>query len=236
LEIRIESLIAGAREAEGVVVVIDVFRCFTTEAVAFANGAKEIILVAEIEEAFELKRKGMGDVLMGEVGGKRPEGFDFGNSPFELKDVDLTDKTIIQSTRAGTVGVTAASKADVIYGGSFAVASATVTSILSAQPEIVTLVAMGLEGRIRADEDEQCALYLRNTLQGRTPDHKAVRTLVISGEESQKYETDEYPQWPIEDREMALDINSHSFALMINKEDGYFVSRPVNIVNNGSLQ
>ena len=235
MEIRIESLIAGAREAEGVVVVIDVFRCFTTEAVAFANGAKEIILVAEIDEAFELKRKGMGDVLMGEVGGKRPEGFDFGNSPFELKDVDLTDKTIIQSTRAGTVGVTAASKADVIYGGSFAVASATVTNILSAQPEIVTLVAMGLEGRIRADEDEQCALYLRNTLQGRTPDHKAVRTLVISGEESQKYETDEYPQWPIEDREMALDINSHSFALMIHKEDGYFVSRPENIVNNGSL-
>ncbi len=66
MEIRIESLIAGAREAEGVVVVVDVFRCFTTEAVAFANGAKEIILVAEIEEAFELKRKGMGDVLMGE--------------------------------------------------------------------------------------------------------------------------------------------------------------------------
>ena len=40
MEIRIESLISGAREAEGVVVVIDVFRCFTTEAVAFAKGAK----------------------------------------------------------------------------------------------------------------------------------------------------------------------------------------------------
>ena len=124
MEIRIESLIPGAREAEGVVVVIDVFRCFTTEAVAFANGAKEIILVAEIEEAFDLKRKGVGDILMGEVGGKRPDGFDYGNSPFELKDVDLTGKTIIQSTRAGTVGVTAASNAEVIYGGSFAVASA----------------------------------------------------------------------------------------------------------------
>ena len=235
MEIRIESLIPGAREAEGVVVVIDVFRCFTTEAVAFANGAKEIILVAEIEEAFDLKRKGVGDILMGEVGGKRPDGFDYGNSPFELKDVDLTGKTIIQSTRAGTVGVTAASNAEAIYGGSFAVADATVTNILSAKPEIVTLVAMGLEGRIRADEDEQCALYLRNTMQGRTPDHNAVRSLVISGEESQKYEIPKYPQWPIEDREMALDINSHAFALTISKEDGYFVSRPENIVNNGSL-
>ena len=75
------SLLPGAQEAEGLAVVIDVFRCFTTEAVAFANGAKEIVLVAEIEEAFELQKLGRGDLLMGEVGGKKPEGFDFGNSP-----------------------------------------------------------------------------------------------------------------------------------------------------------
>ena len=224
------SLLPGAQEAEGLVVVIDVFRCFTTEAVAFANGAKEIVLVAEIEEAFELQKLGRGDLLMGEVGGKKPEGFDFGNSPYELKDVDLTGKTIIQSTRAGTVGVTAASHAEIVYGGSFAVADATVKNILYSRPEIVTLVAMGLEGKIRADEDEQCGLYMRNLLQGRKPDNQAVRSLVISGEESQKYENPLYPQWPIEDREMALDIDSHSFALRIAKEDGYFISRPEKII------
>ena len=174
------SLLPGAQEAEGLVVVIDVFRCFTTEAVAFANGAKEIVLVAEIEEAFELQKLGRGDLLMGEVGGKKPEGFDFGNSPYELKNVDLTGKTIIQSTRAGTVGVTAASHAEIVYGGSFAVADATVKNILYSRPEIVTLVAMGLEGKIRADEDEQCGLYMRNLLKGRKPDNQAVRSLVIS--------------------------------------------------------
>tara|TARA_Y100000590_G_scaffold358038_1_gene413191 strand:- start:3982 stop:4668 length:687 start_codon:yes stop_codon:yes gene_type:complete len=224
------SLLPGAQEAEGLVVVIDVFRCFTTEAVAFANGAKEIVLVAEIEEAFELQKLGRGDLLMGEVGGKKPEGFDFGNSPYELKNVDLTGKTIIQSTRAGTVGVTAASHAEIVYGGSFAVADATVKNILYSRPEIVTLVAMGLEGKIRADEDEQCGLYMRNLLQGRKPDNQAVRSLVISGEESQKYENPLYPQWPIEDREMALDIDSHSFALRIAKEDGYLISRPEKII------
>lgn len=226
MEIKMGSLLTGAEEAEGLVVVIDVFRCFTTEAVAFANGAKEIVLVAEIEEAFELQKRGKGDLLMGEVGGKKPEGFDYGNSPYELKDVDLTGKTIIQSTRAGTVGVTAASNADIIYGGSFAVADATVKNILYSNSEVVTLVAMGLEGKIRADEDEQCGLYIRNLLQGRKSDSEAVRSLVISGEESQKYENHLYPQWPIEDREMALDIDSHSFALRITKEDGYFISRP----------
>ena len=68
----------------GLVVVIDVFRCFTTEAVAFENGAKEIVLVAEIEEAFDLQKQGRGDLLMGEVGGKKPP---------DLKTVDLKTRT-----------------------------------------------------------------------------------------------------------------------------------------------
>jgi|TARA_B100001750_G_scaffold204622_1_gene181158 2-phosphosulfolactate phosphatase len=207
-------------------VIIDVFRCFTTEAVAFEKGAKKIILVAEIEEAFDLKADGVGDILMGEVGGKKPEGFDYGNSPFELLGADLKGKTIIQSTRAGTVGVTNASGADLIYGGSLAVASATVRALKAHNPSKVTLVAMGSEGIIRADEDEQCALYLRNLLQGRVPDIEAVKSLIMAGEESQKYDDPETPQWPMEDREMALNIDSHDFALRISIEDGFFISQP----------
>jgi len=207
-------------------VIIDVFRCFTTEAVAFEKGAKKIILVAEIEEAFDLKADGVGDILMGEVGGKKPEGFDYGNSPFELLGADLKGKTIIQSTRAGTVGVTNASGADLIYGGSLAVASATVRALKAHNPSKITLVAMGSEGIIRADEDEQCALYLRNLLQGRVPDIEAVKSLIMAGEESQKYDDPETPQWPMEDREMALNIDSHDFALRISMEDGFFISQP----------
>ena len=226
MDITVSSLIEGARSASGITVIIDVFRCFTTEAVAFEKGAKKIILVAEIEEAFDLKADGVGDILMGEVGGKKPEGFDYGNSPFELLGADLKGKTIIQSTRAGTVGVTNASGADLIYGGSLAVASATVRALKAHNPSKVTLVAMGSEGIIRADEDEQCALYLRNLLQGRVPDIKAVKSLIMAGEESQKYDDPETPQWPMEDREMALNIDSHDFALRISVEDGFFISQP----------
>ena len=226
MDITVSSLIEGARSASGITVIIDVFRCFTTEAVAFEKGAKKIILVAEIEEAFDLKADGVGDILMGEVGGKKPEGFDYGNSPFELLGADLKGKTIIQSTRAGTVGVTNASGADLIYGGSLAVASATVRALKAQNPSKVTLVAMGSEGIIRADEDEQCALYLRNLLQGRVPDIEAVKSLIMAGEESQKYDDPETPQWPMEDREMALNIDSHDFALRISIEDGFFISQP----------
>ena len=226
MEISIGSLVSGAQKARGIAVVIDVYRCFTTEAVAFRNGAKKIILVAEIEEALYLKSKGVGDLVMGEVGGRKPDGFDFGNSPYELKDVDLSGKTIIQSTRAGTVGVTNVSGAEIIYGGSLVVAEATTKAILSQNPSYVSLVAMGLEGRIRSDEDEQCALYLRNVLQGRFPDKKAVKSLIMAGEESQKYDDSNLIQWPAEDRTMALQIDSHNFALRITVEDGQYVSRP----------
>ena len=226
MEVRITSLVEGARNAEGLTVIIDVFRCFTTEAVAFENGAEKIILVAEIEEAFALKDKGVGDFLMGEVGGKRPDGFDFGNSPYELSNRNLKGKTIVQSTRAGTVGVTAAGESDVLYGGSLAVAKATVKVIERLDPDIVTLVAMGLEGRIRSDEDEQCALYMRNLLQGRQPPKDAVKSLIRVGEESQKYDDESKPQWPEQDREMALDIDSHDFALKIVNENGLFIARP----------
>ena len=90
MEIRLGSLVRDAREAEGTVIIIDVFRAFTTAAIAFENGASEITLVAEVEEALALKSQGIGDVLMGEVGGARPEGFDYGNSPYEIAEVDFT--------------------------------------------------------------------------------------------------------------------------------------------------
>ena len=227
MEIRIDSLLEGARRARGTVVIVDVFRAFTTEAVALSRGADKIVLVAEVEEALELKERGVGDMCVGEVGGMRPEGFDFNNSPSEMLTADLRGKTVIHSTRAGTVGMVAASEAGAerLYGGSFAVASATVEAIRRRNPDLATIVAMGSEGRIRADEDEQCALFLKNSLQGRRPDHHAVRSLVWVGEESQKYSDPTKPHHPPEDREMALTIDSHDFAIRVEREDGLLTAR-----------
>ena len=225
MEIRVSSLLQGAKESSGISVVIDVLRCFTTETIAFQRGAEKIILVAEIEKAMDLKRKGLGTLLMGEVAGKRPEGFDYGNSPVDILDVDFEGKTIIQSTRAGTVGVVNAGNSEVIYGGSLVAASATVEAIKAHDPKLVNLIAMGLEGRVRADEDEQCALFLKNLLQGRQPDVGSLKNLILVGEEAQKYGNDLTPHWPKEDLDIALDVDSHDFAIRIQKEDGYMVSR-----------
>ena len=226
MEIRLESLLAGAQAAEGTVVIIDVYRAFTTEAVAFERGAEKIVLVAEIEEALALREAGVGDFCVGEVDGKRPEGFDFGNSPYELSRADVAGKTLIHSTRAGTVGVTAARQAEGVYGGSLVTAQATARAILRHAPMVVTLVAMGWAGAVRTDEDEQCALYLRNLIQGRQPDADAVCRLVLAGEESQKFGDPEQPHFYAQDRDLALQTNRVSFAIRIGQEGGHLVARP----------
>ncbi|MDA0770487.1 MAG: 2-phosphosulfolactate phosphatase [Chloroflexi bacterium] len=226
MEIRVGSLLRGAQEAEGTVIIIDVFRCFTTAAVAFSRGAEKIILVAEVQEALDLKSSGVGELCVGEVSGMMPDGFDFGNSPSQLAVADVRGKTLIQSTRAGTVGVTAAKNASQIYGGSLVVAQSTAKAILKNPPDLVSIVAMGAGALERADEDEQCALYIRNLLLGRTPDNLAVRNLILAGEEAQKYGDPARPHFPLEDRDMALEIDTVPFAIKIGTEDGLLVARP----------
>jgi len=174
LDIRIESLREGACRAVGAVAIIDVFRAFTTAAVAFAHGARQIVMVATVEEALALRERGLGKACMGEVGGRAPAGFDFGNSPFELAQAELAGKTIIQRTGAGTQGVVAATQAERLYAASLVTATATARALLAAAAERITLVAMGNNARVRTDEDELCALHLRNLLEGRPGDVDAL--------------------------------------------------------------
>ena len=227
MEIRIASLIEGARNAEGTVIIIDVYRAFTTAAVAFSRGVEKILLTAEIDEALELRARGAGDLCMGEVDGIKPEAFDFGNSPFALSVADVAGKTLVQSTRAGTVGVAAAARATRTYGGSLANASATAKAALRDSPQLVTIVAMGNRGLARTDEDEICALYLRNLLLGRSVDHGALRMLVLAGQDSDNFDDPAKPQYHPKDRDMALAVDSHPFAIEIQREGGLLVARAV---------
>ena len=74
MEIRLLSLLEGARRAAGTVVIIDVYRAFTTAAVALQRGAARILLVNTPESAFKLRREGRGDLCMGEVSGIKVPG------------------------------------------------------------------------------------------------------------------------------------------------------------------
>jgi 2-phosphosulfolactate phosphatase len=224
MDTSIYSLLEGARHATGTVAVIDVFRAFTSAAVALANGAAGIVMVCSVEEAFALRDAGIGQICMGEVRGRAPPGFDFGNSPFEISGVDFGGKTIVQRTSAGTQGIVAAGKRAVrLYAASLVTADATVRALLSGSPNQVSLVAMGDNGIKRTDEDELCAIHLRNRLEGRPGDADALCRLILAGGEVRRFHDQSRPYLHPEDVDIALDIDRYDFAVRVDFEDG----RPV---------
>ncbi len=226
MDIRIESLIEGAARASGAVAIIDVFRAFTTAAVAFANGATRNTMVASVQEALALRERGVGQICMGEVGGRPVEGFDFSNSPYELSKADLRGAAIIQRTSAGTQGiVTAAKAAQHLFAASLVTASATARAIRSVATGRITLVAMGDEGKQRSTEDEICALHLRNLLEGRSGNPDAVRQIILSGGEVVKFNDVNRPWLIPDDVPFTLEIDRFDFAIKVSIEDGSPVAR-----------
>ena len=229
MEIRLLSLLEGARRAAGTVVIIDVYRAFTTAAVALQRGAARILLVNTPESALKLRREGRGDLCLGEVSGIKVPGYDFGNSPLELSQANVHGKTLIQSTSAGTKGVVAAGRAEALFAAALINAEATVRAVLARNPSLVSLVAMGTNGTQRSDEDEQCALYMRNRLRNRRPDPAAVRSLVLSAHDSAKFDDPERPHFHPRDRDMALKIDSIPFAVRVRVEGDLLVATPETI-------
>lgn len=74
MQIKILHLIEGAKQAEGLTVIIDVFRAFSLECYLYDMGVKEIRPVGTIEEAFQLKNKFKNSVLVGERHGRNVRG------------------------------------------------------------------------------------------------------------------------------------------------------------------
>src|SRR5262245_34215590 len=88
----------GARDAEGVVVVIDVLRAFTVSAYALAGGARECLLVATVDEARALAGRTAGAIISAEVDTLPVPGVAISNSPTQIAETDVAGKVIVQRT------------------------------------------------------------------------------------------------------------------------------------------
>jgi len=167
VRIKMLELLSGASRATGTAVVIDVFRACSVACYAFAGGASRILPVDGVEEALALKAAHPDYLLAGERQCIKPEGFDFGNSPSEVAAADLSGRTLVHATSAGTRGLVAAMEsAERVLTCSFANMTATAAALLAADPAEVSIVAMGKAGLASAPEDRMCAMYLANLLQG----------------------------------------------------------------------
>lgn len=170
MEIIRKSCARGAEEAEGLTVIIDVFRAFSCAPLFFHFGAERVILNADPDKALALKHENPEFILVGEINEVPLEGADLGNSPSHIiqkGEVYFKDKTVIHRTTAGVTGVSSAyNKADEIILGSFVMARAAAVYIRKKNPDRVTLVAMGDRAQTKSPEDETCADYLEHLLAG----------------------------------------------------------------------
>ena len=92
MKIRILKTIQGAGEAEGLVVMIDVFRAFSLECYLFAAGARRIYPVKDLEEARAAAAAHEDCILIGEEGDARAEGCMYGDSPWQTGTGEVAGK------------------------------------------------------------------------------------------------------------------------------------------------
>jgi 2-phosphosulfolactate phosphatase len=99
------------------VFVIDILRATTAMCAALHHGAKAMIPVAATEEALRLAQTiGSDDVLLaGEQNCVRIPGFQLGNSPLEMTESAVRNKTIIVTTTNGTKALLACQGAGAVY-------------------------------------------------------------------------------------------------------------------------
>jgi 2-phosphosulfolactate phosphatase len=228
MNIEIFHLIEGAKQADGLAVIIDVFRAFSMECWLYSLGAKEIRPVGSVEETFAWKQKDPDCILVGERHGRRIDGCDLGNSPSSIDPDLIRGKRIIHTTSAGTQGIVNAVHAVEIITGSFVNAKAIADYIRNKSPDKVSLVCMGKEGLAQAEEDELCAVYLKALLTGKEmPDIdnrlKALRT----GGGKHFFDPSLREVFPEKDFWMCIDRDRFDFVLQVRQDRDGLISVPV---------
>lgn len=126
---------------QSTIVVIDILRASSTILEGLHNGAKEVIPVAEPEQAMSLKaRYSAGQTLLsGERMGLKIQGFDMGNSPADFLPNQVAGKTIIMCSTNGTKAIIFASIAQQVFLGSFRNITAVVNKIKDIPTDIYFL-------------------------------------------------------------------------------------------------
>ncbi|VAW22509.1 Probable 2-phosphosulfolactate phosphatase [hydrothermal vent metagenome] len=228
MKVTILQLLKGAQHAEGLTIIIDVFRAFSTACYIFNNGAQKIYPVGDIGLAYSLKETNPDFLLVGERDEKKPDGFNFGNSPSQIIDADLQGKTIVHTTSSGTQGIANAKKADEVLTGSFVNAGAIINYIRMRQPQQVSLVCMGYACEYPTDEDTLCAEYIKNKLKGRPTDYEEMVATIRKGSGARFFIPENQGWAPSADFELCLTLNRFDFVLKVETEGDLNYLRRIN--------
>lgn len=219
MEIQLLQLLEGARQARGLTVIIDVFRAFSLECYMIEKSAAHVYPVGDKQTAYKWKEKDPDVLLVGERKGIRLPGFDYGNSPSQMSDADLRGRTVIHTTSAGTQGIAAARNAEEILTGSLVNAEATAQYIRKKNPDVVSLVCMGLDARVPTQEDTLCGNYIKKILEGHAPSIQDEIAQLKNTSGAKFFDPAQQDVFPMRDFMMCTSLNRFPFVLKVQKND-----------------
>ena len=161
------AIIAHESRTNDIYIVIDVIRATTTLAVVFDRGAARVLVAETVEQAREAAQKHPGSLLCGERNVQPLPGFDYGNSPVQFSQLDLTGRELILTTTNGTRAFYACPEGSTCLAGSFYNAEAVTARALALAKEHNGNIRLVCAGELNyfALDDAVCAGYLALELQ-----------------------------------------------------------------------
>ncbi|CCW36412.1 2-phosphosulfolactate phosphatase [Chthonomonas calidirosea] len=172
MEIRVALLPVLAGDVQDAVcIVIDALRATSAIAVLFARNCPRVYVAAGHEAAIRFARENRL-LLCGETGGRKPEGFDFGNSPVEFLTQDFQGRPVVLSTTNGTYALSQVRQARHVFAGAplnrTAVAQAAWTAAQQAEADIV-IVCSGTDGDFTLEDATSAGLFVEALIAQATP-------------------------------------------------------------------
>ncbi|MEX0783660.1 MAG: 2-phosphosulfolactate phosphatase [Dehalococcoidia bacterium] len=148
-------------------VVVDALRATTTIATLFHRGLNDLVVLDDMAAA---RARAAEDrrLLFGEVGGIRPEGFDYGNSPTEAQSAEVEGRGAVLFTTNGTRALCALGEHGAVYAG--APANATALADALHRHEHAVLVCAGTDDARRFALEDFAAVGMMLHVIQRTAD------------------------------------------------------------------
>jgi 2-phosphosulfolactate phosphatase len=144
---------AAVHRDDRAIVAIDVIRATTTAVTGVALG-RRCFPAATIEAAVPLAARLDRPLLVGEVGGNMPYGFDLTNSPAQLAQLADVSRPMILLSTSGTLLIGSSRGAEAVYVACLRNVHAQAAQLVRAHDR-VALIGAGARGEFR-EEDQLC--------------------------------------------------------------------------------
>lgn len=215
MKVKIIKSYKNAHLAQGLTVVVDVLRAFTTCCFVFGNGAKTIIPVADTDTAYKMMKTNPQFISIGERKGLKLSGFNYGNSPAEIENINLKGKTVILTTSAGTQGIVNALNADKVITGAFVNAQAVVNYIRKQKPKIVSFVCT--DDRYEDNEDFMYASFIESHLKDKPLNFHSIKKRLINHPTAEGFLKKPMTKYSQRDFHLSLDLDRFNFIIAAKK-------------------